>query len=248
MYSRRTILPFANSMTHVFFRCHNRQMFFKPKEIKERLLILMATYKERYQIRVVDFIVMDNHAHFVFKIRSAELLGHFMRTVNSQLARAINLYFDRDSQALRERYKSPMIDGQKYLYGTIQYVWMNRYRINKKANPQFDPYCSASWRLRSRYKIIIEPKSKADKINNLLACLLDSYEELGICKKDETKELVRQLLCQGVAKISSLTAKIYANLHTIGDALTVSYRAELISAFRRSTGPPLPAYLTCIFS
>ena len=38
-----------------------------------------------------------------------------MRTVNSQLARFINKFFDRDSQAIRERFKSPEITSDDYL-------------------------------------------------------------------------------------------------------------------------------------
>ncbi len=242
MYPRRIILQQPNTLTHVFFRCHNRQMFLGPSAIKDFLLLLIARNKTKYQIRVIDFIIMDNHAHFVFKINSAELLGHFMRTVNSQLARKINSYFDRDSQAIRERYKSPMICNEKYLLNTIQYIWMNRFRVNKKMRPESDRYCSAYWRLNNPYLLKSKPETKEDRDHNFLSNLLDSYDYLGFCRKRETKKFVIQLINHAISEIAKLSAHIFTNSHTISDQCTVSYRRELVRSFKRGQAPPIPAH------
>ena len=103
MYPLRLVLQ-SGSLTYVFFRCHDRNMFFKDEPIEAFRLLLWAKYKNQYGIKIFDFIIMDNHAHLLVKTETAEALGHFMRTVNSQLARFINNYHDRDSQAIRERY------------------------------------------------------------------------------------------------------------------------------------------------
>ena len=84
-------------------------MFFKDEAVKTFLLFLWAKYKNQYGVKIFDFIIMDNHAHLLIKAESVEGLGHFMRNVNSQLARFINKVYNRDSQAIRERYKSPVI-------------------------------------------------------------------------------------------------------------------------------------------
>ncbi|MBP6218389.1 MAG: transposase [Oligoflexales bacterium] len=108
-------------------------------------MLLWAKYKNRYSIKIFDFIIMDNHIHMLVQTTRAEHLGHFMRTVNSQLARHINKFFDRDSQAIREIYKSPMITNVRYVQNVQQYIWLNRYKVNK-TRPDQDPFCSVSWR------------------------------------------------------------------------------------------------------
>ena len=121
MYARRILIA-NNALVHVTFRCHNRQFFLEPSLIKERLLLLLATYKDRYRIKIFDFSIMDNHVHLFLTAATAECLGDFMRTVNSQLARHINSQFKRDSQAIRDRYKSPQVSTFAYAYKLIQYM------------------------------------------------------------------------------------------------------------------------------
>lgn len=229
-------------MTHVFFRCHNRQMFLRSRSVKDFLLLLVAKYKRRYQIKVIDFIIMDNHAHFIFQVHSAEFLGHFMRTVNSQLARYINKKLGRDSQALRERYKSPLISNRSYLLNTIKYVFLNRHRIKKKSCPRSDPYCSASWRINPLFKRIENPETSLEKEQNLLAALLDSYEKLGICLQNEEKDFVKALISEAIESIKILVREIYTNIHTIGDKVIVEYRGQINSAYARGRSPPIPVY------
>ena len=113
MYPRRDILE-NNTYAHVFFRCHNRNFFFKNEDVKGYLLFLWSKYKTRYNIKIYEFCLMDNHIHMLVKAPSSEHLGHFMRLVNSLVARYINHVFDRDSQAIRERYKSPMVGTGRY--------------------------------------------------------------------------------------------------------------------------------------
>ncbi len=67
MYARRYIIM-NKSFSHVFFRYHNRQFFFDKAVVKNFLLQLWAKYKKKYGVKIIDFIIMDNHAH---------LLGYF---------------------------------------------------------------------------------------------------------------------------------------------------------------------------
>lgn len=234
MYPRRLIIA-DRSYAHVFFRCHNKSHLFKPKEIKLLMLTLWAKYKDKYRIKIFDFIIMDNHAHLIVQAESAEHLGHFMRTVNSQLALAINAYFDRDSQAIRERYKSPVITNSRYLVKVIEYVWFNRYKVSR-LRPDRDMFCSASWRLNPKMINLITDKSEARK---LLSGLLDSYRHLPIAV-GSVRKFVRKVILEALSSMSPLSPAVYENSHTIGDQLDVGFRAELLSAFRRESVPWMP--------
>ena len=234
MYPRRLIIA-DRSFAHVFFRCHNKSHLFKPKEIKTIMLLLWAKYKERYRIKIFDFIIMDNHAHLIVQAESAEHLGHFMRTVNSQLALAINAYFERDSQAIRERYKSPVITNSRYLLKLIEYVWFNRYKVTR-LRPDRDRFCSASWRLSSEMIPLITDKKEAQI---LLEGLLDSYDHLPI-SVGPVREFVKTLLNNALSSMSPLSPSVYENSHTIGDEMDVGFRARLLSAFRRESVPWMP--------
>lgn len=217
MYPRRRIVT-PSSYCHVFFRCHDRNFFLKPKFIKEKLLELIRKYKSRYKIRVYEFILMDNHAHFILGVETADQLGNFMRTVNSQLARTINTAFNRDSQALRERYKSPVIDGDDYFIKTMQYIWLNRIRVEKKSRPQSDPYCSLSYRLA----------------NSNCEGILDNYSDIPVnLSASDIPEIFRLAMKQIKDKVGSFSQQVFESSHTIASRITVEGRGEYLSAFTR---------------
>jgi REP element-mobilizing transposase RayT len=234
MYARRNILE-NGSLAHVFFRCHNRQFFLKNVEVRNYLILLWAKYKKRYDVRINEFIIMDNHAHLLVCADSVEGLGHFMRTVNSQLARFINKLEKRDSQAIRERYKSPLITNERYLLQTMQYIWLNRFKVNK-SNPAYDPHCSVSWRLNSD---VISYLFKEEKEQALVAKLLDFYPHFE-SKFGEFRKFIRDLLNAALSSCMQFVDTIFENGHTIGDAIDVHFRSQVILAFRREHVPVSP--------
>ena len=234
MYARKQILP-NKSCSHIFFRCHNRQHFLEKKEVKEFLIHLWAKYKRKYHIKIYDFIIMDNHCHLLVRAENTADLGHFMRNVNSQLARLINKVYSRDSQAIRERYKSPVVTSNRYFIGLMQYIWMNRYKVNG-LDPKVDRYCSASWRLYPHIAAGFATK-RCDV--HLLSKLLDDYPDHLFSGNSiqNLKRVIRDLLTYAMANLRDFESKIFENSHTIGDRYAVAYRGEYLSSFARLRAP-----------
>lgn len=233
MYPRRTILP-DNSLAHVVFRCHNRQNFFRDNVIKMNLLCLWAKYKEKYHIEIFDFIIMNNHAHLILRSKSAKYLGDFMRTVNSQIARIINKANEKDSQAIRQRYKSPVIESMRYLRRATQYVWLNRLRVNPSTKPLSDPFCSLSWRFDKA--ILAYFKRYTEEVVNLLDNLLDSLPEFYESGKKRRRKQVLDLFNEAAGLLNSFNPREFIG-HTIGSSEEVARRTKLLKELRR-TQPP----------
>lgn len=231
MIARRNIVT-PGSYSHVFFRCHDRQYFLKDTAVKIFLLFLWCRYKVKYGIKIFDFAIMDNHAHIFLQAKDAECLGQFMRTVNSQLARFINFFYKRDSQAIRERYKSPLITNNVYMVNVVQYIWLNRYKVDG-ADPRFDPFISLSWRMHFD---LIKGVFAKEKGAELLNTLLDSYDELPV-EIDGSFRGLTHMVNEAIQNIKSFAAGIYEHSHTIGDATAVAFRSELLSAFRQPRYP-----------
>lgn len=239
MYPRRYILE-DNSLAHVYFRCHNKSYLLEPHEIKNQLLFLMAKYKRKYGVKIFEFIIMDNHAHFIMRAGTVENLGNFMRTVNSQLAREINKFFNRDSQAIRERFKSPLITSTHYLVEAIQYIFVNRYKVNRKRRPDKDRYCSAFWRIHKPYRVVDNPTNEAEKRGDLLANLLDDPKELGIGVGEGEREFAIKIIAKALRKVDELLDSVFENGHTISDPETVKYRGARLAALcsKKGRAPP----------
>ena len=241
MIPRRNIID-GPSHVHVIFRCHNREFLFQPEVVKSKLLKLWAKYSKKYAVNIIEFMIMDNHAHMLVDTRNAECLGRFMRTVNSQIARFVNQHFDRDSQVIRERYKSPVITNDRYFVQTQQYIWLNRFRVDG-SRPEFDKFCSAAWRLNPNlYKRFASSEEELQQ----LGTLLKNYRYVPCPPGVPFARYVRDLINAAIGKAKSLTTSVFECSHTVGDELDVAFRAELLNAFRRrhlsTASPPLDGF------
>ena len=192
---------------------------------------MWAKFKKRYHVEIYEFVIMDNHCHLLVKAKSTEALGHFMRTVNSLLARYINRSLGRDSQAIRERYKSPLISSMRYCHKVMQYIWLNRHKINPSYNPLKDKYCSASW--RTNPSIIQTFKMSSEELLSL-KFLLDNDDYIYPSK---IAKFVGDLLNGALGKISNHSSPDLIHGHTIGDEESVKFRTEFLGSFRRQRNP-----------
>lgn len=229
MYPRRQTLP-NKTYSHVFFRAHNKQFLFKSPKVKARFLYLWAKYKRKFGVKIYEFIIMDNHCHLKIKARCTRQLGNFMRTVNSQIARYINDLLGRDSQAIRERYKSPMISNSEYSRKVMQYIWLNRYKVSG-TNPITDPYCSIAWRQNSK---LAKYFAYDDDQLLLFEGLLDTDNDL---YGNNPRKFCLDLLNAAMGSLEDFDPSIFENCHTIGDSVAVSARTAIISAFRHEKNP-----------
>ena len=161
-----------------------------------------------------------------------------MRTVNFQLARFINKYFERDSQAIRERYKSPVVNDVRYQINVMQYIWLNRFKADRSSNPETDRFCSAAWRINPGcIKHITTDREKIELFESLLDPYSSLQEPLRSVSLKNEKKMVRKLLKEALAKVESYFDKIFHNSHTIGDAIVVKARGSILNAFKRTYSP-----------
>jgi len=168
-----------DDLVHVYWRCHNRSKYLESKDVKDKILAVYFENAERFSIEIIDFTIMDNHAHFALKAAGGpEALGNFTRQAHSQIAVFINKKLKKDSQVFRDRYKSPVIGGLRVLRIVLAYILANRLKVNRDLKPENDPYCSAYHRLNNT------PYSK----------FLKSYSALGLCPEGEEKETLLKIL------------------------------------------------------
>ena len=156
-----------------------------------------------------------------------------MRTVNSLLARYINRCLKRDSQAIRERYKSPLITSKKYFKQVMVYIWLNRFKVDK-SDPSQDRYCSAAWRCHPQLLLSMAEDAKEKK---LLEGLLDELDYVYPSKPKDLKRFVTDLLNAWIGSITALANFVNQSSHTVGDELTIEFRSTLLKSMKKETIP-----------
>ena len=138
----RAYIVSRNDFVHLVWKCHNDDPLLQDNRIKDKIIDLYFANQKKYQIKIYAFNILDNHCHFLIQTSNARYLGEFTRTVHSQVSKFINLVHNRNSQAIKDRYKSPPIRTLTYMNHLLGYIWLNKYKSNSKHNPLNDRYCS----------------------------------------------------------------------------------------------------------
>ena len=204
--ARKNILH-DKSIAHITWRCHNRQFYLQSEEIKTFVYKTLLTCKKIHQIKIIEYVFMSNHIHLLVGIKDRKRMSDFMRHANSIIARKINAVFEKRSQAIEDRYKSPVIQDEGYCLNTISYIWSNPTRAGIVPSGKPEDYYWSSLYRRSRG--LIDP-------------LVDGYHEIEKlvgylpCGTKSAQRFSRELLNRSMDENPFLTPEIYESLHSIG--------------------------------
>ncbi len=199
----RVYIVHQNDFIHMIWKCHNDSPLLRKKDVKDKILQLYLRYKTEHKIKIYSFNILDNHCHFLMQAPNAQVLGEFTRTVHSQVSKFINKTLNRNSQAIKDRYKSPPIRNLKYMARLIGYIWLNKYKSNRQSDPTRDKYCSLYQRLHKTY----------------ISKFLSPLSDLGIDHRADTsaKFLRKMIQCylkdfEGPASNRSMIQKLTNNI------------------------------------
>ena len=108
----------------------NKENIFKETEDKKKYLNLIKKYYIDYEIDVICYCIMDNHAHLILYSENIKNLSDFMKKVNLIYAFYYNKKHNRVGYVFRDRFKSILILDRKQLYTCIKYIHMNPVKAN----------------------------------------------------------------------------------------------------------------------
>lgn len=104
----------------------NKENIFKEERNKNQYLKLIRKLCEKYNIKIVAYCIMDNHAHFLLNADKIKKLSKAMHTINCLYARYYNYMKDgRKGYVFRDRYVSEPITSKRYFINCIKYIHLN---------------------------------------------------------------------------------------------------------------------------
>lgn len=114
-----------SSFFHVIMQGIKKEFVFRKDEYKERYLQLIYKYKNEYNVEIIAYCIMDNHAHLLIYSEKIERLANFMHRINSIYAQHYNRKEERVGYVFRNRYVSEEITNEQYLIRCINYIHTN---------------------------------------------------------------------------------------------------------------------------
>lgn len=144
--SRTARLLLENVCYHVISRGNQRQCIFNKDEDFMRYLDILKKCKKRFKVSLYAYCLMNNHVHLVLEVDPPATLSKAMQTINQSYARYYNYVYKKSGHLWQGRFKSFIINKDRYLFDCINYIESNPVRAKIVISPLFYQWSSYSAR------------------------------------------------------------------------------------------------------
>jgi len=109
---------------HIMLRGNEKKYIFYDEEDKERFINILLEKKLVESFRIYAFCLMDNHLHLLINDDYNEL-ATIMKRITVSYVQYFNRKYNRVGHLFHDRFKSEIIDSDRYLFAAIRYIHNN---------------------------------------------------------------------------------------------------------------------------
>jgi putative transposase len=142
---------------HVIQRGNNRQAIFGDAADHELMLALLTEQAKKFQVAVHAYVLMPNHFHLLATPSAADGLPLMMQAVGRSYVRGFNNRHGRSGTLWEGRYRSTVIQAERYLVACMAYLDLNPVRAGLVAQPADYAWSSYAHCLGLRTDKLITP-------------------------------------------------------------------------------------------
>ena len=150
-------LALAGYPHHLIQRGNNRQPIFLDREDFQRMLVLLDESARKFQIALHAYVLMDNHFHLLATPQTQDGLPLFMQAVGRSYVRYFNQRHGRTGTLWEGRYRSTLIETERYLLACMVYIDLNPVRAGMVAQPGAWQWSSHAHYLGQRIDKLVTP-------------------------------------------------------------------------------------------
>ena len=129
-------LTLAGYPHHVIQRGNDRQAIVRDDQDRQRLLDLWFEHARTFKVAIHAWVIMDNHFHLLATPETQEGLPQMMQAVGRAYVRYFNLRHQRTGTLWEGRYRSNLIESERYLLACMVYIDLNPVRAGMVAQPE----------------------------------------------------------------------------------------------------------------
>lgn len=139
---RRARLSVAGNPHHVVQRGNNRSPCFFSERDYRFYLSCLREEAERYRCAVHAYVLNPDHVHLLVTPDSEDALSLMMRSLGSRYVHYINHVQRRTGTLWEGRYRSSIIESERYLLTCYRYIELDPIRLRLVAHPADYPWSS----------------------------------------------------------------------------------------------------------
>lgn len=127
---------------HLILRGNNRQSIFAEAADYEQLLALLDENGRKFDVEIHAYVLMTNHFHLLATPSTIDGLPLLMQAVGRSYVRSFNQRQGRTGTLWEGRYRSTLIQADRYLLACMVYFDLNPVRAGMVATAQDYPWSS----------------------------------------------------------------------------------------------------------
>ena len=142
---------------HIIQRGNNRQAIFMDAADFEFMLGLLAEQSKKSQVAVHAYVLMGNHFHLLATPQTQDGLPLMMQAVGRSYVRYFNRRHQRSGTLWEGRYRSTIVQSERYLLACMVYIDLNPVRAGLVAEARDYPWSSHAHHVGLRADWLITP-------------------------------------------------------------------------------------------
>jgi len=142
---------------HIIQRGNNRQAIFAANADYEALLAMLEEYARKSGVAVHAYVLMSNHFHLLATPETPEGIPQMMQDVGRRYVRYFNQRQGRTGTLWEGRYKSTLIQAERYLLACMAYIDLNPVRAGIALEPGDYPWSSHGHYVGLRNDKLVSP-------------------------------------------------------------------------------------------
>ena len=163
---------------HVIQRGNNRQAIFVSVADYQSLLDLLDDNAKKFGVAIHAYVLMSNHFHLLATPQTADGLPQMMQAVGRRYVRYFNDAQKRSGTLWEGRYKSTLIQSDRYLLACMAYIDLNPVRAALVAQAGDYPWSSYGHYSGRRLDKLITPHALVWELGNTPFAREAAYAEL----------------------------------------------------------------------
>jgi len=140
--ARSLRIDYPDTFYHVLSRGNERRPIYFKKGDYRRFLELLGAASEKFHVQIHAYVLMQNHYHLLVKTQQANL-SRAIQWLGVSYAGWINRKYHRSGHLFQGRFKSFLIEDEKYFIALCYYVHGNPVRAGMVMDPAAYEWSSA---------------------------------------------------------------------------------------------------------
>jgi len=129
-----------NRPVHLIQRGNNRQACFVSDEDHGAYAGWLKEYSPKYKVEIHAWVMMTNHVHLLCTPRQEGGVSKMMQSLGRRYVQYFNFEYRRSGTLCKGRFKSCLIQEERYLLEVYRYIELNPVRAEMVTDPGEYPW------------------------------------------------------------------------------------------------------------